>query len=412
MENKYASDYFAEHYRKGFASSQRQGRGIMPVIPGRTPLPGHGGKAILADCDALGIVGEPELVLGLYVVGTSRLLDRPLSAIVYGKSSTGKSYTVNEVARLFPPHQVVFATRMTAQAIYHMDSVAHKFFVAGERSRVQNDEAADATAALRQLQSDRRITKQITEKSPEGKHVTREVKVEGPIAYVETTTLQRDRIFPEDLNRALLLGTDESEDQTRQILKRYAEHYGESSRKVDTEAIIDRHRLFQVELEKRAVVIPFADRLMDALPARKVEARRVGPQVLSVIEAVTILFQFSRKPDKQDRLIATADDYAIAKRILTHPLGESLGVKASAAAFYKKLADRYQSKGFSTAEVQKFDPAGERTIRTWLAQLAEHGCVEQVEPGKGPKPATWILNGKTPEETVLPEPEAIGLEGG
>src|SRR5262249_17470526 len=155
------------------------------------------------------------------------LLDYPLSAIVRGNSSTGKSYTVNEVARLFPPNQVILATRMTPQALYHMESVAHKFVVAGERRSVQDEAGADATAALRQLQSDREMVKEITEKGEDGKFGTRTVEVEGPIAYVETTTLRSSSIFPEDLNRALLLGTDETEKQTKAILARHAERYAD-----------------------------------------------------------------------------------------------------------------------------------------------------------------------------------------
>ena len=84
--------------------------------------------------------------------GTSRLLPRPLSVLVQGDSSTGKSHLIARIAELFPPEQVLRATRMTPQALYHLeDPIAHKFVVGGERSRVQDDASADATAALRQL---------------------------------------------------------------------------------------------------------------------------------------------------------------------------------------------------------------------------------------------------------------------
>src|SRR5260370_2885599 len=225
----------------------------------------------------MGIVGERNLLLAIYLVGTSRLLEYPLSAIVQGKSSTGKSYLVSEIARLFPQDQVIYATRMTPQALYHMDSVAHKFVVAGERSRVQDETGADATAALRQLQSERRIVKQITERGEDGKHITRTVGVEGLIAYVETATLQPGKIFPEDLNRALLLWTDESEGQTKAILKRVAGRYSET-RSLNVEAIVDKHRDFQPQLAQQPLAISFASQLMESIPSKKVEARRVGQQ--------------------------------------------------------------------------------------------------------------------------------------
>ena len=58
---------------------------------------------IEADIEAAGVAGEHDLRLTLYLVGTSRLLPRPLAAIVQGQSSSGKSFTVERVAKLFPP---------------------------------------------------------------------------------------------------------------------------------------------------------------------------------------------------------------------------------------------------------------------------------------------------------------------
>jgi hypothetical protein len=46
-----------------------------------------------ADIEAAGVAGEDDLRLTLYLVGTSRLLPRPLAAIVQGQSSSGKSHT-------------------------------------------------------------------------------------------------------------------------------------------------------------------------------------------------------------------------------------------------------------------------------------------------------------------------------
>lgn len=375
---------------------------------GRSPNLVH---EIIADCHALGIVGEEKLLLAIYLIGTSRLLSRPLSAIVQGKSSTGKSHLVSQVARLFPPEQVLNATRMTPQVLYHMESLSHMFVVTGERSRVQDDASADATAALRQLQSEGRITKLITEQEG-GKHVARKVEQEGPIAYIETTTLAPRTIFSEDLNRALLLKTDDTEEQTRAILKKAASQFEMLTDTADVETVVQKHHEFQSKLERLGVSIPFATRLVNMIPAKKVEARRVGRQILSTIEAVTLLHQFQRQKDTTGRLVAEAMDYEIASWVLRQPLGESLGVGTSATALYQKLVATFSKKIFSTTDIQKIDKAGERTVRGWLSKLAEHGCINQVQPSTGPKPATWRLSGKTPEEAVLPTAESIGLAGG
>jgi len=70
-------------------------------------------ERIVEDCASLGIVGERNLVLAIYLIGTSRLLDRPLSGIVQGRSSSGKSFLVEGVSKLFPDDAVIHATRIS-----------------------------------------------------------------------------------------------------------------------------------------------------------------------------------------------------------------------------------------------------------------------------------------------------------
>jgi hypothetical protein len=368
---------------------------------------------IVTDFTNLGIVGESDMLLAIYFIGTSRLLNQPLSAIVQGGSSTGKSYTIAKVGRLFPPDHVIIATRMSPQALYHMSSVANKFVIAGERSRVQDDSGADATAALRQLQSEGRITKYVTERNGD-RFVTNKYEVVGPISYVETTTLDLEKIFPEDLNRALVLNTDEGEEQTRAILRRQANRYTETQQP-EVESVVEKHRQFQSSLQRRTITIPFAERLIEALPAGKVEMRRIGQQVLSMIEAVTLLHQHMRQTDEHGRLVATADDYKIAARVLRQPLASSsLGVSDGAVELHASLLRNYSTGDiFPTTEVQTIAMGNdERTVRLWLSALHCQGCLDQVEKGGGRgKPTKWRLTGKAPTNELLPNPQAIGLGG-
>src|SRR5262245_6282282 len=125
--------------------------------------------AIRRDMRAYGVAGEEKNAMRLYFTASSRKLDRPLSALLQGESTAGKSFLIASIAELMPPEEILRATRMTPQALYHLEEpISHKFVVGGERSRVQDDQFADATAALRQLRSEGRITKQITQKNGQG----------------------------------------------------------------------------------------------------------------------------------------------------------------------------------------------------------------------------------------------------
>src|SRR5262249_21335110 len=146
--------------------------------------------------------GERDLTGILYLIATSRLLDRPLAGRVKGPTSSGKSFIIETTAALLPPEAVIRATQMTPQALFHMPpgSLKHMFIVAGERSRVEDDERAEATRALREMRSSGRLSKLMTVNGGGGFEATL-IEQEGPIAFVESTTLQR--VFDEDENRCL-----------------------------------------------------------------------------------------------------------------------------------------------------------------------------------------------------------------
>ena len=56
------------------------------------------------------------------------------------------------------------ATSLTPNALYYKEpgSLIHRFVVAGERSRIQDDVHAEATRALREMQASGELTKTVT----------------------------------------------------------------------------------------------------------------------------------------------------------------------------------------------------------------------------------------------------------
>jgi hypothetical protein len=296
--------------------------------------------AILRDIKALGVAGEEDTALTLYLVATSRKLKRPLSALVRGESSSGKSFLVDWVAELVPPEEVLRATTLTPQALYHLEApIAHKLVVGGERCRAQDNATAERTAALRQLRSEGRIVKQITERDGDT-FKTREAKVEGPISFVESTTLDKALIFPEDLNRGLVLQTDVTEAQTRRVLREMARAYSPKAGPVNTQAVIDRHHEFQRGLESVEVVIPFAEALAEKLPATEAQSRRVFGQLVAMVETVALLHQHQRRRDDHGRLVATAADYRLARHLLLKPLEETIGLSDDQRDVYRCLREK------------------------------------------------------------------------
>jgi hypothetical protein len=178
------------------------------------------------------------------------------------------------------------ATSLTTNALYYFPpgALRYRFVVAGERSRAQDDDTADATRALREMIEAGRLTKAAPVKEGD-KTVTRVIEQEGPIAYAETTTL--GVISDEDANRCLLPATDEREEQTRNVLNATAAAAAGRGRP-DLDRVRAVHHAAQRMVPRADVVIPFAEHVAALYPAGRVDARRSYRHVLSLVKAVAL----------------------------------------------------------------------------------------------------------------------------
>jgi hypothetical protein len=368
-------------------------------------------QRVVEDIGALGVAGEKELAATVYLIGTSRLLASPLAAIVQGPTSSGKSYVVKHAAKLFPPETIITAIQLTPQALFYMQpgGLVHRFVVTGERSRLENDDTAETTRALREMLSEGRLSKLVTIKK-DGHPETVLVERDGPIAYIETTTLTR--IFNEDANRCILLTSDETPEQTRRVLSTLAGVYARGAA-VDRQRIIDRHHALQRTLQPFAVLVPYAERLADAMGNYRVEARRAYPQVVSMIQASALLHQRQRQIDADGRLLAAADDYQLARHLLGLPMARQLGGRISdpATRFLQRLREWFgAAESFTTPEAKRKESRSKSSVYGWLAELHDAGMVEKVEGQRGSRAAQWRLSSNAPDPdaaAVLPPVENV-----
>jgi hypothetical protein len=367
-------------------------------------------RLIVDDVAALGVAGEKELTATVYIIGTSRLLDRPLAGILQGPSSSGKSYLIEKVASQFPPEFVIHATQMTPQALFHMrpGSLSHRFIVAGERSRIEDDERAEASRALREMLSAGRLTKLMPMRVDSGIIETVQIEQDGPIAYVESTTMSK--VFDEDANRCLMLHTDERPDQTRRIIRQIAAAHAYGNGTEATNRIKLRHHALQRMLQPLRVVIPYAERLGELIPSERVEVRRAFAHLLTMIQAVALLHQQQRDRDANGALVATDEDYQIARHLLLKPMARLLGGGLSdpARRFYERLRS-WTSNEFTTTEARRREKSSKSAVSGWLAELHDAGVIELVQPSRGRTPASWRLVDMPPrvDEGSLPPLEEV-----
>ena len=360
---------------------------------------------ICDDAEAVGVAGERELVATIYLIGVSRLLPRPLAGIIRGSSSSGKSYTVEKVAHLFPPECLVHATQMTPQALFHMKpgSLVHRWVVAGERSRLEDDDRAEATRALREMLASGKLSKLMPVKTGNGIE-TQLIEQSGPISFTETTTLTT--VFEEDSNRALMLQTDESAAQTKRIITALARRH--TREREDTGRIVSVHHALQRLLPRSDVRVPFSDRLAADFLCERVEVRRAFPQLISLMQASALIHHKQRGKGDDDAILADARDYHLARRLIIKPFSQSLGggLSQSARDF---LAILPSSDVFTSSGIAKTLKKSKSSTSGWISELHDAGALEVIEEGRGRKATKWKLTGKTPDagDEAIPTMESM-----
>jgi DNA primase catalytic core len=316
---------------------------------------------LLDDMETLGYVGEEKGKLLAYLISISRLLDKPLAGIVLSQSGAGKSSLSDLVEMLCPPEHVVLFSRLSALALAYMpkDFLKRKFLILEERA---GSEAADYS--IRVLLSRHKFSQAVVVKDPSsGMMQTQTFEVEGPIAYLETTT--NPAINDENASRCFELGVDESEAQTARIhaAQRARRSLEGLARSQDAEAVKVLHHILQRLFKPVKVLIPYVELL--SFPTHWLRTRRDNERFLSLIEAIAFLHQYQRQHGVRPHptgdihyVEATVEDYRLAydlaKGVLSTTLHElsraaqELWVEARAMV----VALKGTRKGVKTEDVQ------------------------------------------------------------
>lgn len=372
---------------------------------------------IMRDIQAVGVVGEQTLAGTVYTAAISRKLQKPVSTITQGVTSSGKSFVLEQVARLTPAEDLLLATDITTNALYYMSTGAliHRVVIAGERPRGDDDDRAVATRALREMISSGELRKVVPIKGDNGRMQSAVLWQPGPISFHESTTSAQ--VFDEDANRCILLSTDETAEQTARIVAAQAARA--AGEVVEDASVIARHHAMQRMLMRCRVHIPYARALASKIPTHRQDARRAMPQVFSMVQAVALLHQLQRcnGPVNHGTIItATVQDYVIARQFLIGPMGRSLGggLPSAVARFGERIKVRFGTEEFSSSEVLESEPVlhTKGKVNEYLKSLSDAGVVECVEPSKGAKPARWRVIGEVPDAGAIWLPTVDQLREG
>jgi MarR family len=352
------------------------------------------------DLEKAGLVGEDRNAKLIYLVLTTRLFERPVSAAIKGVSSGGKSYTVESILKFFPSTTYWARTAMSDRALaYSEENFSHRHLVIYEAGGIAGDMAS---YLLRSLLSEGRIRYELVEKTKDGMR-PRLIEKEGPTGLVVTTTAAR--LHPENETRLLSLAIKDTQEQTAAVLLALA-------RPDRGEGTIDYGpwHAFQDWLAagECRVEVPFAEPLAKLIPPVAVRLRRDFGMLLGLIRAHALLHRAQRERDDRGRILATLDDYAAVRELSAATFAE--GVEASVKPETREVVAVVEAlnKGeVSVAEIAKALGLDKSAASRRVKVAITRGFLVNHEGAKG-KPARIAIGDSMPGETdILPTPDRL-----
>lgn len=159
------------------------------------------------------------------------------------------------------------------------------------------------------------------------------------------------------------------------------------------------------------VVIPYVRELAELIPPVAVRLRRDFTTLQNLIKAHAILHQASRESDGSGGIVATLEDYAIVKELVSDLMSE--GVGATVDLTVRETVNAVEdlrgahNDDVTTKAVGEQLGIGKSAAHRRSKKAISLGYLQNLEERKG-KPAKLALGEAMPEDLIiLPEPEML-----
>lgn len=357
-------------------------------------------KAIAAQ----GYAGDVRPALCAYVALTSRLTDRPLNLIYVAQSASGKNASIEAVLGMFPADTYVIVRASSPMAlVYSTEDFAHKMVILWEADSLP--EEGPAASAVRSLLSDQRLEYEVVEKNDSGRHAVRKVVKEGPTGLITTSTKP---LREQASTRMLTVCISDTAEQTKAVLDAIADKETGLPIETDSSQWVALQRWLALGGEHR-VTVPFARAISDLLPSGAVRIRRDFSHLLGVIKAIALLHQAQRPRNERGYVLATIDDYKLARWLL-----EDIFTATTSSGLTPAIKETVQAVatlshgGTTVSEQQLVDhfKLAKATISYRVKRAIGGGWLVNKSTQRG-NPAQLVSGAPLPQDTLLPSAEDV-----
>lgn len=306
-----------------------------------------------------GVIGEENNRIVLFCIAASHKMPQTLHALVQGSSGSGKTHLIKQVTNLMPTENVIRLTRVTESSFYNYGEteLRGKLIVIEDYDGLKEE----AEYAFRELQSNEEIISSTSvkdERSGDIKAMIRKVK--GPIGSLSATT--RSEIYEDNLSRCFVIAVDESSQQTHRIINYQNQVAAGIIDKTKQEKVVRFLGNCMRLLKPIDVINPYAAKLN--LPPEAFKIRRLNSNFQAFIRQITLINQYQRKKDVQDRLITELEDIKTAVNIMFDSIILKIDeLDGGLRLFYERLKIYITEKAEQNEEKPSLQDFTQREIR-------------------------------------------------
>ena len=260
----------------------------------------------------LPLYGLDEQAQLLYLSHFTRLRRKPVSILIKGQSSSGKSHTMTTVSRFSDPNDFIFFSGMSEKAFINSDIDYHnKTLMFGEYSGVKSSEG---DTFLRQAMTDHSVSRLVSSKTSDGNYKAVKQEINAKFNIFMTTTEQS--IHPEDENRFLSFAIPNDPEYIQGVNKMQVDFLnGELTEEVDFAYWHKKSEWFKNNM--KPVKINYMKDIIGTCSNRnQSRLTRDIQKIFSLIEVLAIFSQEDKAKDQHGNIISDIGDYRVIYKII------------------------------------------------------------------------------------------------
>jgi hypothetical protein len=348
-----------------------------------------------------GLVGEQKNAVILLIIAVSRLLRRPLNAIVRGVSSAGKNFLVSTILRFAPPDRVV-ALDSSSERAWNYAQGAFRNAVVYLHER---NEDSGPVHPMRILISEGRLVHWVSDWT-DGRRVWRKIEEQGPVACISTTNRS---LKVDDLTRHVSLWVDESAEQTRRIALAYTREEVELS-EFELKVWQSAHTLLEGKANMKISFPAWFRQIADRVFTEDTAVRRYFPAFAEACRTIALIrsFQPERQVSPDGSLAVEFSDFAIAALLFDDVFIESLA-NQKGSALETRDAVRLISSERNGKPIGASDLANAKCISKQAAYklLRQAAAANVIRRANGPQQRNRKVYLPSPIRRFVPNPKEL-----